>query len=211
MEHSAARTGLGHASLGLLLVAACAAPEPEPGQLGAALLGGEPVEPGAWPSVLFLEAGCTATLVHERIVIFAGHCGADHQLAWLADELQLRVNRDSIDIQDPERHRRVSLARCAVHPTADIGSATDVGYCELREPLRDVPPIPPAVGCERTDVTEGTMATLVGFGFTSTDDDGMPGQKRVGQTPVRGLDAGEFMIGDEQVGTCRGDSAVPPS
>jgi len=175
------------------------------------LLGGKMVTQSAWPGVVWLESGCVATLVHPSILLYAGHCGEDNTRAWFGNSLDIDVDVDSevLTLRNPSRYEHVDIERCRVHPESAIGRGTDFAYCELAEPMDDVVSIPPAVGCERESAAPGTSVTILGFGFASQDDD-TAGAKRVGQAEVVGIgEYEEIVIGDSEVGTCRGDSGGP--
>ncbi|MBN1138656.1 MAG: trypsin-like serine protease [Anaerolineae bacterium] len=159
--------------------------------------------------MVWLESGCGATLVHPRLLVYAGHCGEEHERAWLGSALDVEMDPDSgiVALREPSRYRHVDIKRCRVYPDSAIGRGNDFAYCELTEPLRDVAAIPPSVGCERASVQPGTEVTILGFGFASLEDD-TPGIKRVARTEVVRMGR-EIVIGDMEIGTCRGDSSGP--
>jgi hypothetical protein len=98
-----------------------------------------------------LDLGCSATLVHPEVVIYAAHCGEGIGSVSFGEALER-----------PERV--VATRRCVAHPDAALGNGFDVALCVLAEPVGDVPAIPIAAGCELDAVRMGGAATLVGFG-----------------------------------------------
>src|SRR5690606_37991006 len=52
------------------------------------IIGGSPVQ-GDLDSVVWLSGGCSGTLVHERLILYAGHCGEDHHSAYVGDTLKI--------------------------------------------------------------------------------------------------------------------------
>lgn len=79
---------------------------------------------------------CTATLVHPEVIIFAAHCGK-------LDEIYF-----GNDVRSPERKLVPKL--CELNPDylQTPTEAYDWGFCTLNEPIRDLPVIPVAYGCE---------------------------------------------------------------
>ena len=170
-----------------------------------ALTGGKAASPTAWENVLWLETGCTAVLVHERVVVYAAHCGIDHERVWVGQRFDVRFDAGAVKLDGQEHYRSLEIERCAIYPGSD-GAGADLAYCILAVPVLDIAPVPPLARCERAIVRVGETVTLVGFGFAEDGD--VPGIKRVGTSSVRSLDS-SFIAGDDQVGTCRGDSGGP--
>jgi Trypsin len=121
------------------------------------VVGGTPATTCQWPTAVRIQ-GCTATLVHPRLVTLAAHCldGGDLPKEILFGE----------DARHPER--RVSIETCTSYPDFVVGRS-DVAYCTLTSEVRDVPATPIIMGCETDFLEVGTRLTLVGFGTTSAD------------------------------------------
>ncbi len=175
----------------------------------APILGGHEVAPGAWPTVAWLDEGCSATLVDPEVVLYAAHCGTDIDRVWFGDAVDVAVSdqEQTLDVRHAPNDRSVAVARCAVYPGAEIGSGMDLAYCVLDEPVLDLPSIPPALGCEQNALAVGASATLVGFGFGDVNRTGL-GAKRTATAALAGVEQ-EIEIGDTTQGTCAGDSGGP--
>lgn len=158
------------------------------------IVGGDPVEAGAWGSVVRVEDRCTGTLVHPEVVVYAGHCGQD-------------VTFITVGPGSPGAQARAVLTeRCAVHPEAGATYGHDVAVCVLAEAV-DVPPIPLAHGCVAESTAPGRPALLVGFGRTSPTGDA--GIEHAVWSEVVDREGLEWVIGDATAGTCTGDSGGP--
>lgn len=199
------------ASLALFgLTAACGAPERSGGELSQAIVGGERTEAGAWPSVGWLDNGCTGVLIAPDLVIYAGHCGARATTVSFGDELEIVVDElaGTARVVAPEGARHVTLRDCRVHPDTTLGHGTDLGYCWLSEPALAAEMLPPiALGCARAQVSAGMPLTLVGFGVEASGLSSL-GTKRSVVADVVSVGS-EFEIGDDEHGTCSGDSGGP--
>jgi len=162
--------------------------------LALPIYGGEEALPCAWPSVVSLdEGGCTGTLIHPQLVVYAGHCGA------VVSELQFGE-----DFRSPAR--RVAVEHCEIKP-GGFGIGRDVAFCRLAEPVLDVPIVPVLSGCETDALQIGAKVTLVGYGVA---EDGLPhGPKRVTSTPIVQFFGDEVFIGSDGKDACQGDSGGP--
>jgi hypothetical protein len=191
------------ASLAVLLRSADAehvVPDDEP----SAVYGGEPSPSCAWPSSVWL-GGCSGTLVHPEIVMYAGHCGDVIPTVYFGE--------DYADPQSPGDGFSVATEYCMTNPAADEAQtleefrATDFAFCKLAEPVLDVPIVPPLVGCETTILLPGVDVTLVGFGRDEEDDVGV---KRQVTTVLHYIDdQGVAVIGGDGESSCNGDSGGP--
>jgi hypothetical protein len=164
------------------------------------VVGGTTVEPCQWPTSVSL-GGCTATLVHPRLITYAAHCGASWGAATFGERAQ--------------GGRSVGIDHCVTNPgfTGDnLGAGYDFAYCVLDEEVTDVPITPIAQGCELEAVKPGAKVWIVGFGATAGQDQGSPGGGTKRQVEVeinRLVDNGEVDVGGGGKGGCHGDSGGP--
>lgn len=199
--------------LGLVVALAAPLPLAEPEAPPAPILGGAPVEPGAWPEVVALtyfgDTICTGTLVSERLVVTAAHClvnvAAGPLFVEFGDDVHTHVTR------------AVAVERAGHHPdycadfTVCKADIWDYGYVWLAEPVLDLAPARLLVTQDEWDETmrAGGVVTLVGYGFK--EGDGGIGIKREVDAPiVRFSPTGlEFQAGGDGIDTCLGDSGGP--
>jgi hypothetical protein len=158
----------------------------------AAIYGGARVTDGRFENVVAL-ATCTGILVAPSVVVYAAHCGTSFHEALFGS-----------DVVAPER--RASLARCSAHPDAALGNGRDVAFCELSEPVLDVPPLELLDDAQAADVVAGAEVREVGYGLES--DEGAFGTKREGSGTIVTL-GDDVVIRGTDSGTCSGDSGGP--
>ncbi|MEM6993666.1 MAG: trypsin-like serine protease [Myxococcota bacterium] len=161
----------------------------DPDPLG--VYGGNPVSACEWPTTVSL-GGCTGTLVHPEVVIYAAHCGVVNQV----------FLGDSVNSQG----RSVNPAWCKTYPGGGPGAGTDWAVCKLSQPVTDIAIAPPLMGCETEILQQGQNVWLVGFGNT---DDGNFGVKYEAEAPFNYIQNNEAFIGGNGVDTCQGDSGGP--
>lgn len=181
------------------------------GHARSPILGGSSVEAGEFSGVVWLDSGCTATLVHPKVIVFAAHCGLPSQGAWAADVLDLETDTEArtVEVQQHGNEQLLLANRCAVNPGASIGNGRDLAYCVLEKPALHLSPLPLIGDSERSSATVHQLATLVGFGFDSElEDPATVGTKRVTTAPIIRFGS-ELIIGDNSSGTCMGDSGGP--
>ncbi|MEM7156575.1 MAG: trypsin-like serine protease [Myxococcota bacterium] len=156
------------------------------------IYGGVVSEPCAWPSAVSLGlGGCTGTLVHPEIVIYAAHCGT----AWERVYLGSRGTGGSVDIDECHRSPRWG------EPGGDFA------YCRLAEAVDDVPVVPILRPDEAWVLAPGHEVTIVGYGV---NDRGAPcGSKLEATTEIQAIEDGEVDLGREGVDACFGDSGGP--
>ena len=130
-------------------------------------------------SVVQLDHGCSAVLIHPRVLLYPAHCHGPFEHA-RAGDVQLPIER------------------CQSYPDGTL-FGSDLGFCVLREPAHDLALIAPALGCEVDAVTPGAAAWLVGFGT---------GQKQITQGTVERVDE-EIAVAGAGFGACTGDSGGP--
>jgi len=157
------------------------------------IYGGNPTSVCEWPSTVFL-GGCTGTLVHPEVVIYAAHCGTDVAWAWFGED----SNQDA--------GRYVSTEQCMIYPGGSPGSGNDFAFCTLAEPVDDVPIVPPLMGCEAEILAPGLETWLVGFGNTDT---GGFGAKYEVAVELQYIENDEAFLGGGGLAPCYGDSGGP--
>jgi hypothetical protein len=94
--------------------------------------GGNKVAPCTWPTTVSL-GGCTGTLVHPELVIYAAHCGHVGSI-YLGDSTSAPG-------------RTLQPQYCKTYPGGGPGNGTDWAFCKLSAPVTDVPITPPLMGC----------------------------------------------------------------
>lgn len=156
------------------------------------IIGGVETRSGEYPAVVSL-GGCSGTLVHPYLVVYAEHCGT-----------AIRSVRFGPDASHPTRV--VATDKCRGYPGARLGNGTDLAYCVLEEPVLDIEPERILAGCERLQVASGQPATIVGFGVEEQGGD--YGRQRVASSQLENLDD-EMLLRPGATDTCRGDSGGP--
>lgn len=135
----------------------CQASQPEDpvSHVSLPIVGGSQAATCEWPSAVMIigRLVCSGALVHPRAVVTAKHC--------LMDAEQTRMVRpDGVGFGESRDQwaRTVSVSRCYVHPTNDIG------LCILAEDVTDVPIVPVMAPCETSELLPGKPIIEVGFG-----------------------------------------------
>lgn len=157
----------------------------------------------AWPTTVNV-GGCTGTLVHPKLVIYAAHCGG-------------RVSSVKFGEKRPFA-RSVPTDYCKTYPGGGQpekgGDHKDYAFCVLKEEVTDVPITPILYGCETEAIKIGEEAVVAGFGATlhGKRDNGI--QREVVTTIDRiDEEAGKVSIGGAGAGkgkgSCFGDSGGP--
>ncbi len=157
------------------------------------IYGGEPAAACAWPSAVFL-GGCTGTLVHPQVVIYAAHCGTSVDWAWFGED------------SNTQEGSYVGVEFCSVIPGGTPGYGNDFAVCKLAEPVTDVPIVPPLMGCETDVLQPGLQTWLVGFGNTDT---GGFGTKYEVAVELQYIENDEAFLGGNGLAPCYGDSGGP--
>ncbi|MCX4247648.1 S1 family peptidase [Paraliomyxa miuraensis] len=164
------------------------------------IVGGAPVEACGWPTTVHLD-GCTGTLVHPELVVFAAHCMffAGGQGPATADF------GETVDTLA----RQVPTAGCTMFPgwvPDETQFGNDVAFCTLAEAVTDVPIVPVLMGCETDVLMPDQEITLVGFGL---DDTFSFGTKNEVVTTINGFEGPEINVGGNGTSSCNGDSGGP--
>lgn len=155
-----------------------------------ALVGGTEAGVCAWPTAVSV-GGCSGTLIHPEVVIYAAHCGAGAtQVAFGETSTGARV---------------VATSSCATHPAFVEPGGDDFAYCVLAEPVTDLAIAPVLMGCELQMLAPDVMLTTLGFGGAP---DGPAGIKRWVEMPIAQvfLDTAILHAGGDGVSLCGGDS-----
>lgn len=158
--------------------------------------GGTDVVSCGWPTTVSLGGSCTGTLVHERVVVYAAHCGSSYSSVRMGESIYGGPGRT------------VPTQSCRIKPGGGPGGGDDIAYCVLAQAVDDVPIVPILMGCETEDYLQaGQTVTVVGFGEADT---GPYGVKREVTTVLNGITpAGEAHIGGGGKDSCQGDSGGP--
>ncbi len=179
------------------------------------ITGGEPAPPGAWPSIVSIQAEqvhqCTGVLVAPKLVLTAGHCDGPHLDT---------VFVGGTNLWDFSTGEVVSIENRVRYP--ESWRTYDVTLVELSEPATP-PPIAIGRSCALEHLKDGATVDLVGFG--ATDIWGTIATHVLMEARTTIIDAdcsqtdagcnssvqpgGEFIAGGAGVDTCTGDSGGP--
>jgi hypothetical protein len=165
------------------------------------VVGGKESAPCAWPSTVDVS-GCTATLIHPRVVTTAAHCLG-------------RSGSARVTFTDGEGKPGsfTVMATCTAGARGGRGGVgpRDWAYCVLPEDerVKQIPFTPPLVGCEAERyLKEGGTAWVVGFGATGGQANDY-GPKREVEVKINKVGDGIIDVGDREAGACYGDSGGP--
>jgi MYXO-CTERM domain-containing protein len=186
-----------------LVYASLLAAEPDhPG-----IVGGEPVDPGAWPAVVGVRTQklCTGTLVAPDLILTAAHCFSP-----------MPVGSISVDFGDTQNAPEFTLTstQWGVHPDFCLPDECDGDlhdFAWIRLPVEvDVAPIVPITDQAEYDqvMAGGQEVVFVGFG---QDEAQVTGIKREVATTITSFNESgrEFRAGGDGNDTCFGDSGGP--
>lgn len=167
------------------------------------IYGGEPVETCEWPTTVGL-GGCTGTLIHPRVVLYAAHCGTRIPAVQFGEQYRSKIAH------------KVKTVHCKRNPAfkgqSSLGQGVDSAYCLLEKEVNDVPIAPVFYGCETDELKENGVIWLVGFGKNNnTEGLAKAGIKFKVETDfVRyKADGKELEVGSNGKTACNGDSGGP--
>lgn len=178
--------------------------------------GGQEAKECGIPGVLSIETMangmtspslCTATLIHPKVILYAGHCGTIHSMTPGERWQQEKMSKDAFAMSKP-------------HPAGNTGagspnSAMDWAVAVLKEPLEGVPVIPIAYGCElEMLIGQGKAVTFAGYADNAV---GKQSDKikdyylKWANTQIGSLTDTTIKTsaGSKKVTACRGDSGGP--
>lgn len=178
--------------------------------------GGQEAKECGIPGVLSIEtipngvasaSLCTATLIHPRVILYAGHCGTINTMTPGERWQQEKLTKEAFEMSKP-------------HPAGNTGagspnSAMDWAVAVLKEPLKGVPVIPIAYGCELDMlIAQGKPVTLAGYADNAV---GKQSDKikdyylKWANTIIGGVTGTTLKTtaGTNKVTACRGDSGGP--
>lgn len=170
--------------------------------------GGSRAKPCAWPAVMLMgthapgtkqETGCTGTLVHPELILYAAHCGTPYVIIMDEHRKGKRVLKKK-DFLKAGRHPRWKN---------DSMTHVDWAYVRLREPITDIPTTPVVAGCER-DVLQKTGKPVIFAGFSKNNAQAMDAiVLRWAQAKISAIGGGKIRAGANGITACPGDSGGP--
>ena len=159
----------------LIPLTASAGIEPAP----PAIFGGTLAETCEFPNVVSVITPpyeCTGVLIHPRVVLYGGICGAS------AETMVSYGEQDYTDTQ------LLPIESCAVNPDWVYGEEeVDWAYCVLQEEV-DLPIAPPLWGCDFGQLVNEAEVMLVGH--DSIEPTGVADEKNYRTTTIKGITPG---------------------
>jgi secreted trypsin-like serine protease len=192
-----------------------------------AVVGGSDAAPGEFPSVAeitFGAFGCTGTLIDPTHVLSAGHCGSATGAAvaspvgWPTPLINVLIGSNKTG-----EGERVPVSRVTVTPDyLGLTNRNDLSILTLSRPSVHAPTKVAGAG-ERSLWLPGVLATIAGWGNTSSDGEEYPDTLQKAQVPIT---TDEYCAGaydadfdpetmvcagypEGGVDTCQGDSGGP--
>lgn len=158
------------------------------------IYGGEAAKKCEWPSTIGF-GGCTGTLVHPKVVLYAAHCGKQKKVMFG------ETYRGAV--------KTVPIKFCKINPKyRGISKGTDFAFCVLSEAVEGVTIAPIAYGCELEQIKPGAKLWSVGFGETDRKVSGVKHEVQVSVNKLI-LNNREVIAGGDGKATCYGDSGGP--
>jgi V8-like Glu-specific endopeptidase len=159
--------------------------------------------------VVWLDNGCTGVLVERDLVLYAAHCGETVAKTWSGDAIDVAVDELSrtVVVTGSTNGASHAVSYCRTNPAYQLLAGNDIAFCLLDRGVDEVATfVGPVPACAVNEITAGTDATIVGFGYDETGSH--LGTKRWARAGVVSIGS-ELRIGDEDQGTCAGDSGSP--
>lgn len=148
------------------------------------IIGGEVTPDGERPWMASLQSGgqhfCGGSVIASRWILTAAHCVEDGN----ADGLQVQVNvNDLSNSGEGERH---NVAQIYNHPGYAQGESTDIALLYLASEISSSVPVLALADTDLMDegATPGTLATVSGWGNTSTNGENFPDKMHQVNVPV---------------------------
>ena len=136
----------------------------------AAVVGGQPAPPGAYPWMVALSRGCGGTLIAPDRVLTAGHCVEGLRVADAHLYVSAYTRKKGGYTYDGRSVKAIEVASHPEYRTLDAGGpANDAAVLRLAAPITDVPPVKLATLAEAPLFAGGQEAKVIGWGVTRTD------------------------------------------
>lgn len=186
---------LGVLTLVGMLATASQALAATPMQLEPRIVGGIQSQACAWPSTVGVN-NCTGTLLHPKVVVYAAHCGD-------------KITEIVLGPSTLKPERVVETERCETYPSGGV-QGNDYAYCVLKEPVEDVPIIPPAMGADTQRIQIGLPVWAVGYGYyNQAREFGIKHEVELEARNFIGDNDSILVAGGDGKDACQGDSGGP--
>jgi len=164
------------------------------------IVGGSYAQTCEYPATVGMRTGgCSGTLIHPEIVLYAAHCG--------------EASRTELGESWSSPAATVNTEYCRRYEGWTAGeSGTDIMFCKLVSAV-NVPISPVMMGCERNQLEAGDLVIPSGFGRETAggpNTSGPIGRKKWMNAEIMGFPNDGKAIGiigvDPEEGVCNGDS-----